>query len=268
MRPARALLSYFALAFAVSWTGVLLAVREPAPYAPFAAMLLGPPLASIALTVALHGARGLRVLARRLFRWRVPARWYAMVLVAPAVLLLVLGALSRSSPMFVPTATTNLAVLGAIAGLAAGFFEELGWTGFAAPRLLRGRSWLGAGALLGVAWALWHVLPDWLLLRGEYGSLWAAHMLEWIAALVAYRVLMTWVHRGTRSLLLAVLMHATFTGSQTWLWPRAAPPRAELLWYGLFAAGLWMVVAIVATSTHRFGRFTAGRVQAAHEGRA
>jgi hypothetical protein len=29
-----------------------------------------------------------------------------------------------------------------------------------------------------------------------------------------------------------------------------------------------MVVAIVATSTHRFGRFTAGRVQAAHEGRA
>lgn len=260
MRSSRALLSYFALAFAISWGGVLLAIHEPAPYVLFAAMLLGPSLAAIALTVALEGTRGLRALVQRLFRWRAGARWYAMVLVAPALLALVLAALSRSSPMFAPTATNNLAVLGAVVGLTAGLFEELGWTGFATPRLLRRRSWLAAGALLGIPWALWHALPDWLVMRGEYGSLWAAHMLEWLAALVAYRILMTWVYRGTRSLLVAVLMHASFTGSQTWLWPRAAPPRAELLWYGLFALGLWLVVAIVLASRREKTRLIVERL--------
>lgn len=263
MRSGRALLSYFALAFAISWGGVFLAVRQPLPYLGFVAMLLGPALASLALTVALDGVHGLRDLAQRLVRLRVGARWYAMVLVAPALLVLVLGVLSRASPVFAPTATTNLAVLGLIVGLTAGLFEELGWTGFATPRLLPERSWLEAGALLGVTWAAWHVLPDWLVLRGEWGSLWGAHILEWIAALVAYRILMTWVYGRTRSLFVAVLMHASFTGTQSFLWPRAAPPRAELLWYGLFALSLWIVVAVVAVRTRVLASIAASRAEKA-----
>lgn len=258
MRSARALLGYFALAFAISWGAVLLAIRQPLPYLVFVAMLLGPSLASIGLTLALDGTRGLRELTHRLLRWRVGLRWYAWLLLAPALLSLVLGLLSRSSPVFVPTATSNIAVLALVVGLVAGVFEELGWTGFATPRLLRGRSWLEAGALLGIPWAVWHALPDRLLGAG-YGSLWTAHMLEWIGALVAYRILMTWIYGHTKSLLLGMLLHASFTGSQSLFWPRAAPPEAELLWYGLFALALWVVVAVVVARTQVLASIAASR---------
>lgn len=120
------------------------------------------------------------------------------------------------------------------AGLGAGIFEELGWTGFATPRLLRRHSWLVAGFLIGLPWGLWHALPDYLGGR-VYGPMWLAHIVEWIVALVAFRVLMTWSYSRTNSLFLGMLLHASFTGGQASLWPTAASPQAELVWYGAFS---------------------------------
>jgi hypothetical protein len=60
---------------------------------------------------------------------------------------------------------------------------------------------------------------------------------------------MTWVYRHTESLLLGQLMHAGFTGGQALLQPVALAAAEQVLWYGLFAVSLWIVVAIVITAT-------------------
>jgi membrane protease YdiL (CAAX protease family) len=84
-------ISYYALAFAISWGAILVAVglgpggfaatpqqfQQDVPYA-VPAMILGPGLAGILLTAFLHGRAGLREFRSRLLKWRVGARWYAV----------------------------------------------------------------------------------------------------------------------------------------------------------------------------------------------
>jgi uncharacterized protein len=270
-----ALLPYFLVAFGVSWAGVLLVAAGtglPAPrgapeakrYLVFLAMLAGPTSASLGLTALTAGVGGMRELVASFGRWRVGARWYAALLIAPGLLALTLGALSLASPAYAPTILrgaspgTTMALAGA-AGLGAGLFEELGWSGFATPRLLERYPWPRAGLVLGIVWAAWHGLADYYWGGAVYGPLWGLHFLEWVAALAAFRVLMTWVYAGTRSPLLGVLLHASFTGGQVLLWP-AAKPTEELLWYGLFACALSIAARAVVL---RARRPTSGRASAA-----
>lgn len=246
MRP---LTAYFFLAFGISWGAILVLTRktglpDPGPTAAavgpwiFLAMIAGPSLASVALTAFLEGRKGLRELGARLLRWRGP--WGAL-LVAPGVLVAVLAVLSRFSPEFVPGPPRwAIAVIG---GLGAGIFEELGWTGFATPRLLERHGVLWTGVVLGLLWALWHALGDYWG-GAAWGALWTAHFLQWVVALTAFRTLMTWAWERAHSLPLAMLLHATFSGSQALLWP-AVPPAQELVWYGLFAAVLWAATGMV-----------------------
>lgn len=263
----RILLLYFLASFGVAWAGVLLVATRtglPAPrsapevdrYPVFLAMLAGPTFASLGLTALIAGVPGLRDLVARLGRWRVGAGWYAALLIAPGLLALTLGALSLVSPTYAPPILRGappgpVIAAALVAGLGAGFFEELGWTGFATPRLLERYRWPRAGVLLGVAWAAWHGLADYWG-SAVYGSLWSLHFLEWVVALAAFRMLMTWVYSHTRSLLLGVLLHASFTGGQALLWP-AAGPAEEVVRYGLFACGLWIAVAAVGAWTRSLG---------------
>jgi CAAX protease family protein len=88
-----ALLSYFALTFALSWAAVLIVLGGvPGPKTqsedllPFAilAMFVGPSVAGVLLTGLVDGRDGLRDLRSRLLRSRVGARWYAVaLLIAP-----------------------------------------------------------------------------------------------------------------------------------------------------------------------------------------
>jgi CAAX protease family protein len=162
------LMGYVALAFGISWIGILiiLAARglDLSPILPLEAgmillfMLLGPSLSGLIVTAVVEGRAGLRDLGARLMRWRMGARWYAVALLTiPTILLTILLFLSAAvDPAFAPRFQWALFAV----GLLAGSFEEIGWTGFATPRLLA-RQGLGvAGLSLGLIWALWHLLVD------------------------------------------------------------------------------------------------------------
>src|SRR5205823_5092188 len=86
------------------------------------------------------------------------------------------------------------------------------------------------------------------------GSWYLARYLLWCgAAFIAYRMLIVWAYHHTRSLLLAQLMHAGFTGGQVLLTPVLTPNGSGLLWYAAFAASLCLVVAgvmLVETVRH------------------
>lgn len=102
------------------------------------------------------------------------------------------------------------------AGVAVGSCEELGWTGFATPRMRRRWDVLGTGVVLGIAWSAWH------LLQGYYSSgvtsqevpvaVWGPLQVVacLVGSLVACRVLLVWVYDHTDgSLPPAVVMHAS-----------------------------------------------------------
>jgi uncharacterized protein len=85
-------LTFYALAFAISWSGILLAIGGPVAFpgtpeqverlflSVMLAWLAGPSLASILLTGLVAGRAGYRDLLTRLGRWQVGARWYAVAL--------------------------------------------------------------------------------------------------------------------------------------------------------------------------------------------
>ena len=253
------LLGYFALTFAISWIGILivLATRgfDLSPMLPleagliFLAMLLGPSVAGLIGTAILDGRVGLRELGARLVNWRVGARWYAVALLTiPAILLTILLFLSAVvDPAFAPRFPWALFAV----GLVAGGFEEIGWTGFATPRLLARRSLGMAGLSLGLVWAFWHLLVDFRYNVDAMGAAWPLEFtIVYLATLTPYRMLMTWVYGNTRCLLVAILMHASFTGWLLVLFP-ATSLAQSLFWQAGLAVALWSVVAAVLVSNAR-----------------
>lgn len=262
--------SYFALTFAISWGGVL-AVVAPGPIPAFPqdaerlfvfvylAMLAGPIVAGVVLTAAVDGLDGLRGLRDRLLMWRVAPRWYAAALVTtPLVMLLAMVVLSPSpanySPAFLrgdasgPVQAGSRAAflaLGLAVGIGAGLFEEVGWTGFALPRMIERLGTFAAGLSLGIVWGAWHFLA---VLWGSGASIGAVPIPLFLAValfsfLPPYRVLMTRVYERTRSLMVAVLMHAGLTSCMLILGPSVA--GGALIAHDLVvAAVLWALVAI------------------------
>src|SRR5215217_8024815 len=173
------LLSYFALTFAITWGLFVLAVGGPGgipatreefttmPLGAILAVLTGPSVAGILLTGLVYGREGFRNFFIRMRRWRVGARWYAVALLtAPLVSTAVLIPLSLISPVFLPgifasDAKVSIVLMSIVVGLIVGIFEELGWTGFAVPTLLRLRyGILRTGLIVGVLWGAWHVLGN------------------------------------------------------------------------------------------------------------
>ena len=106
--------------------------------------------------------RDFRRLVSRLRRWRVGARWYAVALqTGPLVMVATVFALSLASPEFRPDFITaddklSIVVTGIAVGLMVGFFEELGWTGFALSRLRRRYGVVTTGLVMGLLWGAWH----------------------------------------------------------------------------------------------------------------
>lgn len=252
---------YFVLAFAITWGCILLIIGvdglQPAASRPmqigllvFLAMLIGPSLTGLTLTALLDGKTGLGELLARWRQRQAPPQWYAVALLTTTALLLVIGAvLSRVAPVFTPSLIASsdkltVLVFALVIGGLAGFFEEIGWSGFATPRLLKQHGVLTTGLILGALWGTWHLLADYWGNAGAYGALYPWRGLLWVVTLTAYRILMVWAYSKTTSLGLMQLMHAGFTGGQA-LWEPPLPPADYLLWYGLFSAALWLLVILL-----------------------
>ena len=246
--------TYFALTFAVSWLGAFAvaaphllrgeAVPKFAGLMMFPAMLLGPSVVGILLTRFVDGKAGLRDLFSRMRRVRVPARWYAALLIPPVLVLTVLFCMKTFvSPIFAP----NRFFIGIGFGFVAGFFEEIGWMGYAFPKMSRAENVLAPAILLGLLWSSWHIpVIDYLGTATPHGAYWLPFFLAFTAAMTGMRVLISWVYSNTKSVLLAQLLHATSTGSLVVFSPPHATAAQESLWYVIYAATLWLLVAILA----------------------
>jgi membrane protease YdiL (CAAX protease family) len=257
------LVFFFALAFLFTWAywlpqaaadRGLLDIQVPG----FVALIAGygPALAAILIAGLAQGRQGLRQLFASLARWRVGLRWYlAALLIPPAIQFGALGLhlilsgepLRTTGTAQLPFGPEGLPLWGQglmlfvifVLGFD-GLGEELGWRGYALPRLQDRRSALVSSLILGFFWALWH-LPY----RLSAGSaLEDIPFLLFLLNLLAQSILYTWLYNNTRgSTLLAILFHAAGNTTSTLLGavvPAAGDPRVYA-----FGAGLTWLLAIL-----------------------
>jgi membrane protease YdiL (CAAX protease family) len=260
----RPLSTYFVLTFIISWGAVLILVGfDGVPVDPDQAVtlgmaiLLGPSITSILLTGIAYGKAGFRELGSRLIKWHVGLKWYAVaILIAPLTTAVVLLVLSFFSSEYTPSILISddkaaLLLTGIVAGLFVGFFEELGWTGFAIPRM-KARGVLATGLTIGIIWGAWHFILFWESdsFSGTLPfALLLARLFSWLPA---YRILMAWVYENTESLLVVILMHTSLVGTLLIIDPVLS--GGSLLTFILVrAAALWIIAATVtATQQQKF----------------
>jgi len=214
---------HVALSYALSWgywlplvlTGQI--VRWGSPVSQFPA-LLGPMLAAFAVTAVIDGKPGVRDLAARMVRWRVPLRWWLFAVGTPLLLFAIGLAL-----VSIGTGAPDAAELGRMAGLpdwgvlfvwamfvlVNGLGEETGWRGYALPVLRRRHGLLAASLLLVPIWAGWH-LPLFFLLQ-SYRDLGPAGVPGFLIGLACGSILLAWLYESACcSVLIVAVWHGTY----------------------------------------------------------
>jgi CAAX protease family protein len=234
------LISFFVLAYALTWPLIPLVSVSPLFGLP---ALFGPALAAIIVAAVVDGRPGLRDLLGRMVRWRVGVLWYAVALCLPMVLALAAAGLHlllgpQTSVSLGGLSILNLVVFVLIVG------EELGWRGYALPKLLAQRSALAASLILGALWGAWHLPTFFVPGAPQYGLPFSAFVL----LTMAYSVLMGWVYVHTEgSVLVATLLHGAINLSQGFFLGGVDPAREYWLLAGVYGAAA-LAVALVFRS--------------------
>jgi uncharacterized protein len=193
--------AFVAMAYGISWSLWAVAYAGGGDV-PFLAGVFGPAIAAFVVLRQTGGS--LREWARSIVHWRVPLRWWAYALGLPVLLFgavtLVLQVLGRPvdwglaldrAPAYAGTWLFVLVLGGAM--------EEPGWRGYGLPHLLETHTPVRATLLLGLVWGVWHV-P----IYGALGFL--------IPMVLAFFYTYLWAR--TRSVLLCIVLHASFTPAQ------------------------------------------------------
>ena len=153
----------------LAWSAWIPLFRMPWLPRPIAFVgLFAPALAAVSTAAFFEGAGGVREIFRRLTMVRFPVLWVVLpALIMPAIYVGALGALRVMKPGGTGGLLAGSSPLFVAAGFAWLLFvtagEELGWRGYALPRLLERFGHPVAVSLgLGLVWGIWH-LPMYLL---------------------------------------------------------------------------------------------------------
>ncbi|HJS20709.1 MAG TPA: type II CAAX endopeptidase family protein [Anaerolineales bacterium] len=268
------------LMFAFTWP-IDLAYAGKLPFeVPFIVYLFlgwGFIAASVLMTGLTLGKDAVIALLKRYLYWRVGWKWFLVAFLLQP-LLMVLGVygnvlVSGVAPdyseiiayqIFGESATLWLFIVPffLIDFIANG--EEIGWRGYALPRLQARHSALIATLTLGLIWGVWH-LPKFL-------SHWNAVSFAWFMAhTMAVAFLYTWIYNGTRgSLLLVTILHASSNTAGVFL-PIANTVSSQnmgaYIGYVLFE---WLaaLVIVLATGAANLSRTEEKQIQEEPDGQA
>jgi len=207
----------------------------------------GPAIAAMLVSWLALGGTGVRQLIGRLGQWRGGVRWYVAafgiplatwgVAVVVAVVFLnsrMVAALTLVDVLIFPVSFLTTALI------KGPLTEEIGWRGFALPRMLETLRPLRASLALGLIWFSWH-LP--LLLTDP-----TRPALPFALSVLAFSVILTWLHLATSgSLVIAVVFHATVNTIASFVVPLFAPADQLTVWW-VFVAAMAAAASTVARS--------------------
>lgn len=253
-------LNFFLVTFAVTWAcfgaAIEIARRSAATRLSFevnALVLLGtfvPSLVALTLTAIQRGRNGATALLGRMFQFDVKARWYLFAVSYMAVIKLcaalahrvLLGAWPRfgqESPAIIVAAI--------IFSTPFQSGEEIGWRGYALPRLAESMGFRAASVLLGVIWASWH-LPLFFLPGADT---YLQSFPVWASEVTAMSVAIAWLYTHVRgSLLLTMLMHSAINQTLGIVPSASAHPTNA---FSLHVSPLmWLTAALLGISAAYF----------------
>jgi uncharacterized protein len=227
------LIFYFGLTYAISWPLFLLSRLVGGTLGTVFIVIgaFGPPLAA-AIAIRLSGD-SLNEWLRTIVRWRVSVRYYAYALGLPVLIMAVMNAalaalgqepelslLAERIPGYLQTFLLTAVIFGGQ--------EEPGWRGFALPRLEQRHAPLVATLILGFAWGVWHI--------PLYGA--AGFVVPLVLAFFY-----SWLYNRTQSVLLCILLHASFTPAQDHLLLSADSPMVDVVLLGTYVVAAGVLIA-------------------------
>lgn len=251
------LISFFVLTYAVAWLLwaplVIFRNQLPGPLG-FVLGLLGtlvPSTLGLLFVGLLRGRPGVRRVLRRLVHGRIGLRWYLAVL---ALAMLAPLGLGLSILMGGEAPVVDKTIFGILFLFAFHIFpgsalgEEIGWRGFALPRMQARQSALKASLVIGILWGSWH-LPLWLTGTESHPI---SLFVPFVVSVIATSVLCTWLYNNTGgSLLIIVLFHAAANLPLTVLFERlGAQPFLIYVALNVLAAA----AVVIATGAEHLSR--------------
>jgi uncharacterized protein len=217
--------AFFVLTFAISWTLWLALAAAALPITTTTGAVLnvvaiaGPSIAAVLLTIGL-GQGQLRELLTGFYLSRLVPRWSAVALGLPLAMMAIAIAASVAF-LGAPRPNLTAGVMGVllveivrILFLGGPLGEELGWRGFALPRLQQHRTALTSSVLLGLVWGLWHIPLYFVPGTGQHeilrtGTSPAFAIGGFVGWTIGLSVLFTWLFNQTHgSLIVVILFHA------------------------------------------------------------
>ncbi len=246
--PAGGVAQFFVLTYAVTWTCFISVAAAIPAKTPLGAglVLLGaytPSLVALWLTARAEGGTGIRTLLSRVLQWRVAALWYLFAVgYIPALKLTVALVHRVATGAWPPFGNEPWYVIPLAIAFSTPFQagEEIGWRGYALPRLAARFGLARASVVLGLIWACWH-LPQFFIPEADtYGQSFFVYVLQ----VTALSVAMAWLYARTNgSLLLVMLMHSAVNNSKD-LVPSAVPGATNP--FGLSASLVaWLAVTFL-----------------------
>jgi membrane protease YdiL (CAAX protease family) len=231
-RPASSLLdrhqilAFVALTFAISWAiwwgmaSMSLGIATSGGAVLNIVALSGPSITALTLSAVLGGGSLRRPLVGFSLA-RASAKWVIVALVLPLAMIVVAIAVSVLA-FGAPTPVITIALLGVLATafvrilfLGGPLGEELGWRGFALPRLQTRQTAYRASLLLGLIWGLWHIPLYFVPGTGQFetvsgGTDPAFAIGAFVGWTIGLSILFTFLFNETRgSLIVVILFHTS-----------------------------------------------------------
>ena len=207
------LIQFFALAFAIAWIvwipiyfGLISEGFVPLGF-------LGPIASATILTYRNSGGKGLKKLLAGLVRFKADPIWYLAIFVPAALTisthLIFCAFFDYNTFVGADKILINFIIISIFLVL-----EEVGWRGYALPRLLSSNNALVSSLTLGSIWAIWH-FPFWAIVPID-GAPEPFHIFYLTGTLgaIAMAVIITWIYNNTKkSIAMATLCHASFNAT-------------------------------------------------------
>jgi membrane protease YdiL (CAAX protease family) len=246
----RTLIIFFGLTYLLSWACFIEAAsissRSPASGFRYPIYLLGafgPAIVAVALTAKAGGRAAVREFLGQMLRWRVRVRWYVFAISYMAGIKLMVA-------LIYPLATGawprighdpwHLILLAIVLSTPVQAGEEIGWRGYALPRLVARWDLARASIILGIIWACWHLPFFFIQGVDKSGQSFPVYLLQ----VTALSVAAAWLYWRTRaSLLLVMLMHSAVNQTQG-IVPSTVPGTANVFGFSTSLVA-WLTVGLL-----------------------